>query len=182
MTNSNAEKVRTQNRHCFAKTIETLQCLARQGIPLRGDDDQESNFIQLLKLRVKDDSVLESWLKDKELQYTSHDIQNEIIALMANAVIRNLVGEIGENYFSIICDEYTDISNREQLTFCLRWVDSNLDAHEDFIPTAPNIGADTIASVIQDALLRPSKTASPQERIFWPILITSSLIFFIESL
>ena len=75
---------------------------------------------------------------------------------MANEVIRDLVGEIGENYFSIICDEYTDISNKEQLTFCLRWVNSNLDAYEDFIGfyQIPNIGADTIASAIQDALLR----------------------------
>ena len=129
--------------------------LARQGIPIRGDEDEDSNFIQILKLRAKDDSVLESWLKDK-VQYTSHDVQNEIIALMANEIIRDLVGEIGENYFSIICDEYTDISNKEQLTFCLRRVNSNLDAYEDFIGfyQIPNIGADTIASAIQDAILR----------------------------
>ena len=75
---------------------------------------------------------------------------------MANEVIRDLVGEIGENYFSLICDEYTDISNKEQLTFCLRWVNSNLDAYEDFIGfyQIPNIGADTIASAIEDALLQ----------------------------
>ena len=88
-------------------------------------------------------------MKDK-VQYTSHDVQNEIIALMANEVIRDLVREIGENYFSLICDEYRDISNKEQLTFCLKWVNSNLDAFEDFIGfyQIPNIGADTIASVI----------------------------------
>lgn len=56
-------------------------------------------------------------MKDK-VQYTSHDVQNEIIAPMANEVIRDLVREIGENYFSLICDEYRDISNKEQLTFC----------------------------------------------------------------
>lgn len=94
-------------------------------------------------------------MKDK-VQYTSHDVQNEIIAPMANEVIRDLVREIGENYFSLICDEYADISNKEQLPFCLRWVNSNLDAFEDFIGfyQIPNIGADTIASVIQDALQR----------------------------
>ena len=46
----------------------------------------------------------------KEDRYTSHDIQNEIIAIMANHVI------IRSGFFSIICDEYTDISNMEQLT------------------------------------------------------------------
>ena len=154
-SNSNAQDVRTQNRHCLAKVIESLQYLARQGIPIRGNEDEDSNFIQLLKLRAKDDSVLESWMKDK-VQYTSHDVQNEIIAPMANEVIRDLVRETGENYFSLICDEYADISNKEQLPFCLRWVNSNLDAFEDFIGfyQIPNIGADTIASVIQDALQR----------------------------
>ena len=42
------------------------------------------------------------------------------------------------------------------MTFCLRWVNSNLDTYKDFIGfyQIPNIGADTIASAIQDALLR----------------------------
>ena len=85
--------------------------------------DDESNFIQLLKLRGKDLSLLLKWLERKEDRYTSHDIQNEIIAIMANHVTRDLVSEISSGFFSIICDEYTDISNKEQLTICIRWVD-----------------------------------------------------------
>ena len=50
----------------------------------------------------------------------SHDIQNEIISIMAHQVQRDLVNDIGCNFFSIIADEYTDISNHEQLTICLR--------------------------------------------------------------
>ena len=30
-------------------------------------------------------------------------------------------------------DEVTDSSNKEQLVICLRWVDSELNAHEEFI-------------------------------------------------
>ena len=85
--------------------------------------DDESNFTQLLKLRGKDLSLLLKWLERKEDRYTSHDIQNEIIAIMANHVIRDLVSEISSGFFCIICDEYTDISNKEQLTICIRWVD-----------------------------------------------------------
>ena len=102
LTNSNAQQIRKQNRHYLAKIIETLQYLARQGIALRGDNDEEFNFIQLLKLRVKDDGVLASKLKEGE--YTNHDIQNEIIALMATEVMRDLLRQIGESYFSLICD------------------------------------------------------------------------------
>ena len=52
---------------------------------------------------------------------------------MANQVIRDLVLEIRGDFFSIICDEFTDISNKEQLNICIRWVDKELEAHEDFL-------------------------------------------------
>ena len=77
--------------------------------------------------------LLLQWLERKEDRYTSHDTQNEIIAIMANHVIRDLVSEIRGGFFSIICDEYTDISNKEQLTICIRWIDKELGAYEDFL-------------------------------------------------
>ena len=135
--------------------IECLQYLARQGQAMQGDTDDESNFIQLLKLRGKDQSLLLKWLERKEDRYTSHDIQNEIIANMANHVIRDLVSKIRGGFFSIICNEYTDISNKEQLTICIRWLDKELEAHEDFLGfyNVPDIGAETIVSAIKDVLL-----------------------------
>jgi len=156
MTSTTARATREENRRCLAKIIESLQYLARQGIAFRGDDDKESNFIQLLKLRAKDDKDLANWLSSKGDKYTSHDIQNELIGIMANQVVRDLVGEIKNNYFSLICDEYTDVDNKEQLTFCLRWIDENIEAHEDFIGfyQISNIEADTITSAIKDALTR----------------------------
>ena len=93
--------------------------------------DDESNFIQLLKLRGKDQPLLLKWLQRKEDRYTSHDIQNEMIVIMANHVFPDLVSEIRGGFFSIICDEYTDISNKEQLIICIRWVDKELEAYED---------------------------------------------------
>ena len=79
-----------------------------------------------------------------------------IIAIMANQVIRDLVLEIRGDFFSIICDEFTDNSNKEQLTICIRWVDKELEAHEDFLGfyNVPNMGAGTIVSAIKDVLLK----------------------------
>ena len=56
---------------------------------------------------------------------------------------------------AIICDKYTDISNKEQLTICIRWVDKELEAHEDFLGfyNVPDIGAEAIVSAIKDVLL-----------------------------
>lgn len=49
-------------------------------------------------------------------------------------------------------DECTDVSNREQLVICIRWVDLNLEAHEEFIGLykVDNIKADTIVGGIRD--------------------------------
>ena len=145
------------NRQCLMKIIETLQFIGRQGLALRGDsDDEDSNFIQLLKLRGKDVPDLIEWIKRKKNKFTSHDIQNEILVIMSNQITRKLSESLQNNFYSIICDEYTDISNTEQLSFCLRWVDNCLCAHEDFIGfyALPDIKSDTIVAVIKDVLLR----------------------------
>ena len=49
-----------------------------------------------------------------------------------------------------------DISNKEQLTICIRWVDKELEAHEGFLGfyNVPDIGAETIVSAIKDVLLK----------------------------
>ena len=158
MSSDAAKKTMESNRICFIKVIECLQYLARQGQALQGDTDDKSNFIQLLKLHVrgKDQPLLLKWLVRKEDRYTSHDIQNEIIAIMVNHVICDLVSEIRGGFFSIICNEYTDMSNKEQLTICIQWVDKELKAHKDFLRfyNVPDIGAETIVSAIKDVLLK----------------------------
>ena len=74
LSNKNFQKLREENRRCLAVIIESLQYLARQGIPIRGHNDNESNFVQLVKLRARDVSVLENWIKNKTQNYLSHEI------------------------------------------------------------------------------------------------------------
>ena len=50
MTSEMAKNTRAQNRRCFAKIIESLQYLGRQGLAIRGNSDKKSNFSQLQKL------------------------------------------------------------------------------------------------------------------------------------
>ena len=92
----------------------------------------------------------------KTEKYTSHDIQNELLKLMAHQILRDLTDEMRDSFYATICDEYTEISNKEQLTLCLRWVDELFNIHEDFLGfyQLENIKSDTIVSVIRDALLR----------------------------
>ena len=39
-------------------------------------------------------------------------------------------------FFAILADETRGVQNKDQLTTCIRWVDDQLDIHEDFIRIA----------------------------------------------
>ena len=55
-----------------------------------------------------------------------------------------------------MCDECTDSSNREQVVICIRWINDELEPHEDFIGLymVDDIRANTVVAVIKDTLLR----------------------------
>ena len=49
-------------------------------------------------------------------KYTSHDIQNEILDIMALTVTREICSAIRRaSYYTLMADEVTDASNREQI-------------------------------------------------------------------
>ena len=72
-------------------------------------------------------------------------------------LLRDLATKIrNAQFFTIMADESGDVSNKEQLVICFRWVDDNLEVHEDFIGLHPvaRTTADTIMKVIQDVMIR----------------------------
>ena len=55
MSNESIKAGMKENRKCLIKILETLQFLGRQGLALRRDkNDENSNFIQFLKVADKD--------------------------------------------------------------------------------------------------------------------------------
>ena len=159
MLSSQHAQQKKQNRDCLLKIVSNLKFLARQGIALRGDGgDADSNFIQLMKMSARDDPYLAEWLQKKTNKYVSHDVQNELLKVMALSVLREISDAIQESsFYSIMCDECTDASNKEQLVICIRWIsNSDLEVHEDVIGlyAIDNISASTIVHVIKDALVR----------------------------
>ena len=68
---SRLRKEKLERRQCFLKVLSNIRYLARQGLPLRGHGDpetqteSESNFAQLMKLRGEDDSRIAGWLEKK---------------------------------------------------------------------------------------------------------------------
>ena len=99
MCGNAADTTMKQNRTCFSKIIESVRFLARQGLAMQGPTDAESNFNQLLKLRANDVPLLTDWLQRKKDKYTSHDIQNELVSIMADIVSRQVVTSLDNSFF-----------------------------------------------------------------------------------
>ena len=80
-----------KNRQCLVTIAESICFLARQGFALCGDlDESDGNFTQLLRLRTIDQPHVLTWLERKSEKYTSPQVQNEILAVMASTIVRNI--------------------------------------------------------------------------------------------
>ena len=99
---------------------------------IRGHKENEGNLIQLLKMQSHNCPNLEHWLETHN--YLSHNIVDKMISLLGTTLLHSLLSKIHTTmWFSIIADETCDVSNHEQLTLCIRWVDDDYSVHEDFI-------------------------------------------------
>ena len=118
---------------CLLKFFSTLRYLARQGLATRGHIESEGNFLQLLQLRSEESPELSSWLKRRE-KWLSHDIQNELFEIMAHFVLKIILSSVKQSkYFTVIVDEATDVSFKEQVSICIQYVSSDtLAIHENF--------------------------------------------------
>ena len=80
---------------------------------LRGHNSNEGNFIQLLKFLSETDPALKTWLAKEREKYTSEEIQNEIVRLMAQSILCQISQSVHNNtHYAIMADEVTDSSNR----------------------------------------------------------------------
>ena len=152
------------NRKMLLKILSSIRYLGRQGLALQGDgDEDDGNFLQLLKLKGEDDPAMLEWLKRKVNKYTSHEIQNDIIKVMAMHVLRNVATSLQQSPFlTLMMDETTDISNKEQTTIVIRYVSEHLEVHEEFLGLyhVPSIDVATLTAVAKDALVRMNLSMS----------------------
>lgn len=135
-----------------------MQFLARQGLALRGHDDSEENFAQLLIYKSEDDPDLRKWLSSR-IDYTCPQVQNEILNLLSHSIIHEIADNIRslpQLQFSVIMDGTQDVSGKEQEAVCVRYVDHDLIFHEEFVGMY-EVSVTTgkkLAKVIMDVLLR----------------------------
>ena len=125
LSNKAVVKRRIEERKYFLKVIECVKFLARKGLAFRGSDSAEENFRQLMTLRCTDYPELlkrvENEIETSGKEHLHQDYQNKLLTIMSQHVLRRLLDNVTKSkFFAIMCDEYTDISNKEQLSFCVR--------------------------------------------------------------
>ena len=76
-------------------------------------------------------------LLSRAVKYLSHPIQEELIALIGQAVKRSLVSKINEApFWSVILDTTSDITRVDQLSVVVRWVkvtDNSVEPTKSFL-------------------------------------------------
>ena len=157
--NSQLVQRRQLERKYLLEAIKCLRYLSRQGIPLQGHNNND-NFTQLLYLLgTKDKNIMDHLDGKVGHKYNHHDVQNELLNIMGAQVLREKLATIRDRkFFSIMADEGTDISNLEQLSFCARTVDDDLNVEEDFLGfyEIDKIKSETVVKAIKDILMRCS--------------------------
>lgn len=128
-------KMVEMNRRYLKFIIENILFLGKQNLALRGHDESTAsfnrgNFIELLELRSTHmEEGIQTLMKSQVHSYKSAQVQNEIIDCIKSEMLQQIVQEVSEALaYSIICDETTDISTREQLSICIRYI-TKIDGH-----------------------------------------------------
>lgn len=162
MLSSTHAKQKSENRKMLLYILRTIRILGRQGLPLRGKyqsgeerGELDSNFIQFLKDHAEDDPTLNKWMEKSQDKFTSPDIQNELLSIMALKILCDICQEISGKWYTIMVDETTDLANTEQMVFCLRYVNDSLQVHEEVIGlhSMESTSAESIVATIKDILL-----------------------------
>ena len=92
--------------------------------------EPESNVFQVLKVILAETEEF----KVSDIRYISPVTQNELLDIMAHDILRSKLAEIKERrHFTIMADESSDVSNREQMCFVLRLVGFFIDRIIDII-------------------------------------------------
>ncbi|XP_060845680.1 zinc finger MYM-type protein 1-like [Rhopalosiphum padi] len=142
------------NRKRLIPIIKTILFCAQNNLALRGHRElgslsecdvrkeclsgKQGLLRALLSFRIEfGDKDLESHFDTaaKNCTMISPTIQNEIMETIGDITKDKIVNRIkASKYYSILCDETTNISTKEQMTICIRYVDTSSSIiREDFI-------------------------------------------------
>ena len=117
---------------------KTITLCGRKSIAFRGHRDDRlsveenlnsnhGNFLPLLQFHIQaGEKIISDHLQSAPANatYTSKSIQNELIVICGDLIPNKILERVYKAcYYSVLADEATDISNDEQLSINIRYVD-----------------------------------------------------------
>ena len=135
--------------------------MAEEELALRGHDESvksrsRGNFLAILNLVANHDENIRERITHgpRNATYTSPDIQNTLLQIMAGMVQKEICCKIQEaGVFSVLGDESKDCTKKEQLTIALRCVDPKEKAVCEYFLTfveAASLNAERLTEYIVD--------------------------------
>ncbi|KAL6495855.1 hypothetical protein OROGR_030418 [Orobanche gracilis] len=169
---SSNEKVIEKEKMFWGEVLKRIMCvvktLASNNSAFRGsneklDDPNNGIFLSIIRMIADFDPIMEEHLRrirKKEIRrfhYLGHNIQNELILLLASEIKRKILITVKEaKYFSVILDCTPDVSHEEQMSLILRCVNvsTNPITVEEFF-----IGFLKVVETTEDSLFLELKDA-----------------------
>ena len=142
-----AERVKV-NKEKLVSIAKTVEFCARQGIALRGHrddhfdpkksyDESDGNFSNLLRFRIDaGDTVLKQHFDSAagNARYVSKTVQNELLDVCRDQLRDKIVASANSAaLFTVMADEASDVSNKEQLAICIRYLSETDEVSEKFL-------------------------------------------------
>lgn len=136
-------------RKVLSRVFDVVQFLAIRGLPFRGRDEKfgsihNGNYLGQLEFLAKYDTFMKNHIDNYSnrgkgsVSYLSSTISDEFLNLIAKHVLKRIIQEVKANkYYSISVDSTPDISNIDQLTFILRYLNTHGNPLERFIKFIP---------------------------------------------
>ena len=136
--------------------LNTLKTLLRQGIAIRGHTDENLKIYQFNKDEANDNEGLN--LIMKENLYLSHEILSEQEEILVLAARKRLISDVLANgFYAILCDESSDISKTEQMSFSIRYGNDAYEVFEEFVGILPcdeGVASEALLKYVHDILTR----------------------------
>ncbi|XP_076308518.1 zinc finger MYM-type protein 1-like [Tachypleus tridentatus] len=147
-----------ENRRYIRAVIDALLYTACQNEAQRGhrkgsQSGNRGNFLEFLDMIYRYDEIVKKKLSGPgNAKYTHHDIQNELLDIIAGMIRKDISKEVMEaEHFALIMDETKDVSKQEQLSIVVRNLHQQ-SLHEEFLDftAAESLDADALLKKIME--------------------------------